>query len=252
MSVKISYVNGEKKSSVVMLKSGTVMEVRRDTKTKWAPEEVRGCWPSMAAWAASLPREWASVEKWIKSGNRPDFSGSGSLLSPGLSYFMGQERATVEEVEAALDSYFCSHGLLFRQPWLNNAVTDSVILDDFLATLTSLTPGIYHLRTDILKKLVTRNIPSALVEEEEESLSTSGFPVEAKEEEETKEAKAEADAEVPVVLGIPIIPPPQEGITPLYRALVVTETLVNYLNIPKERQIAFAAAFMELYSEHSF
>ena len=244
MSVKINYVNGEKKSSVVMLKSGTVMEVRRDTKTKWAPGEVRGYWPSMAAWAASLPREWASVEKWIKSGNRPGFSGSGSLLSPGLSYFMGQERATVEEVEAALDSYFCSRGLLFRQPWLNNAVTDSVILDDFLATLTSLTPGIYHLRTDILKKLVTRNMPSALVEEEEESLSTSGFPVEAKEEE-------EEEAEVPVILGIPIIPPPQEGITPLYRALVVTETLVNFLNIPKERQIAFAAAFMELYSEHS-
>jgi hypothetical protein len=243
MSVKISYVNGEKKSSVVILKDGTVMEVRRDTKTKWAPGEVRGCWPSIAAWAASLPREWASVEKWIKSGNRPDFSGSGSLLSPGLSYFMGQERATVEEVEAALDSYFCSHGLLFRQPWLNNAVTDSVILDDFLATLTSLTPGIYHLRTDILKKLVTRNIPSALVEEEEES----GFPVGSEEE----EAEADADAEVPVVLGIPIIPPPQEGVTPLYRALVVTETLVNYLNIPKERQIAFAAAFMELYSEHS-
>ena len=64
MSVKISYKNGDDQRSVVLLKDGVAMEVRRGQKTKWASGEERGSWQSMNAWAATLPAEWDPVSSW--------------------------------------------------------------------------------------------------------------------------------------------------------------------------------------------
>jgi hypothetical protein len=52
---KLSFKNEAIQSSVVVLKDGSCLEVRRGAKTKWSPGEERGRWPSVAAWTATLP-----------------------------------------------------------------------------------------------------------------------------------------------------------------------------------------------------
>lgn len=138
---KIAYISpdGETRSSVIILKSGEALEIRRNEKTKWGPEEERGCWSSMTEWVSSLPREWASVEEWRKS------KGSGSViehvvegavqpelydLTWQLAYFMGTNKASIEEVEGAVRSYVNFH----KKTWSNP-------IDNYLATLLHLQPG---------------------------------------------------------------------------------------------------------------
>lgn len=52
---KLSFKNEAIQSSVVVLKDGSCLEVRRGNKTKWGPGEERGRWPSIEAWTATLP-----------------------------------------------------------------------------------------------------------------------------------------------------------------------------------------------------
>jgi len=136
---KIAYISpdGETRSSVIILKNGEALEIRRNEKTKWGPEEERGRWSSMTEWTSSLPSEWASVEEWRKS--RPsviEHVVEGAVqpclrdLTWQLAYFMDSSKASIEEVEDALQSYVNFH----KKPWSNQ-------IDNYLATLLHLQPG---------------------------------------------------------------------------------------------------------------
>jgi len=50
-------------STVVPLKTGEFLEVRRGEKTWWKPTETRQKWPSLEAWKATLPAGATVVEK---------------------------------------------------------------------------------------------------------------------------------------------------------------------------------------------
>jgi hypothetical protein len=52
---KYSYKSPSYRSSVVICREGHVMEVRRNYKTRWYPEEERRAWPSLPAWLLTLP-----------------------------------------------------------------------------------------------------------------------------------------------------------------------------------------------------
>ena len=136
---KIAYISpdGEIRSSVIILKNGEALEIRRNDKTKWGPEEERGRWSSMTEWTSSLPGEWASVEEWRKA--RPSLIEhvvEGSVqpclrdLTWQLAYFMGTNKASAEEVEEAVISYVNFH----KKSWSNP-------VDNYLATLLHLQPG---------------------------------------------------------------------------------------------------------------
>jgi len=174
MSAKISYVFGGIKSSVVILRDGKALEVRRGEKTRWASGEERTTWPSMKAWLATLPPQWDSVEAWVSAGKRQAGHGVGLPLSPRLAYFMGQEKATQLEIEYALDSYTAHHGLCFRQ-WSDNSI--NIEVDSFLASLARLHPEITHKRSDVLAGLLERvagpNVVPSVVKEEEVALAVS-------------------------------------------------------------------------------
>lgn len=151
MSAHISYVFGDKKSSVVILNNGSALEVRRGEKTRWAAGEKRTTWPSITAWLSTLPPQWDSVEAWITAGKRQAGHGDGLPLSPCLAYFMGQEKATRLEIEYALDSYTAHHGLCYRQ-WCDNSI--NIRLDSFLASLARLHPEVTHQRSAVLAGLL--------------------------------------------------------------------------------------------------
>ena len=136
---KIAYISpdGEIRSSVIILKNGEALEIRRNEKTKWGPEEERRRWSSMTEWTSSLPGEWASVEEWRKT--RPsviEHVVEGAVqpclrdLTWQLAYFMDSNKASIEEVEDALRSYVNFH----KKPWSNP-------VDNYLATLLYMQPG---------------------------------------------------------------------------------------------------------------
>ena len=136
---KIAYISpdGEVRSSVIILKNGEALEIRRNEKTKWGPEEERGRWSSMTEWISSLPGEWASVEEWRKSRASVIEHVVEGVVQPELydltwqlAYFMGTNKASVEEVGDALRSYVTFH----KKPWSNP-------IDNYLATLLHLQPG---------------------------------------------------------------------------------------------------------------
>jgi hypothetical protein len=54
---KYSYkpANPTESSSVVILRDGAALEIRRGTKTSWSAGEERRRWPSLEAWIATLP-----------------------------------------------------------------------------------------------------------------------------------------------------------------------------------------------------
>ena len=60
---KLSFKNEAMKSSVVVLKDGSCLEVRCNDKTKWAAGEKRNKWPSVAAWRATLPADAEPLEE---------------------------------------------------------------------------------------------------------------------------------------------------------------------------------------------
>jgi len=136
---KIAYISpdGEVRSSVIILKNGEALEIRRNGKTKWGPEEERGRWSSMTEWVSSLPREWASVEEWRKSrASVIEHVVEGAVqrdLTWQLAYFMDSNKASIEEVEEAVISYVNFH----KKPWSNK----SIPVDNYLATLLHLQPG---------------------------------------------------------------------------------------------------------------
>jgi len=94
----------------------------------------------MTEWTSSLPREWASVEEWRKSrASVIEHVVEGAVLPDQrdltwqLAYFMDSNKASVEEVEDALQSYVNFH----KKPWSNK----SIPVDNYLATLLHLQPG---------------------------------------------------------------------------------------------------------------
>jgi len=133
---KIAYISpdGEIRSSVIILKNGEALEIRRNEKTKWGPEEERQRWSTMTEWTSSLPREWASVEEWRKSRSSViEHVVEGAVqkdLTWQLAYFMGTNKASIEEVEEAVISYVNFHKKLWSNP-----------VDNYLATLLYLQPG---------------------------------------------------------------------------------------------------------------
>ncbi len=156
MSVKISYKNGDDQRSVVLLKYGVAMEVRRGQKTKWASGEERGSWPSMAAWAATLPAEWDSVSAWKLAKGTPVCGGRGFPLSPLLAAFMNSQRATVKEIDAALFSYIEFNRL--QRTYLQGPARFDVWLDDYLVVLTGFHPGRAHHVGGLVRTVLKRHI----------------------------------------------------------------------------------------------
>ena len=156
MSVKISYKNGDDQRSVVLLKDGVAMEVRRGQKTKWAPGEERGSWPSMVAWAATLPAEWDSVSAWKLAKGTPACGGRGFPLSPLLAAFMNSGRATAKEIDAAIFSYIEYNRL--QRTYLQGPARFDVWLDDYLVVLTGFHPGRAHHVGGLVRTVLKRHI----------------------------------------------------------------------------------------------
>jgi len=169
MSPTFRYVNGPVKSTVVTLRDGRVMELRRGDMT-WtsaavaaaaaaaAAGELRTFWPSLDAWVSQLPSEWPSVECWRPKAPEPGpvcniatkacrlIENCGSsvplalrakVLRPVqslLAYFLNTAAATGSDIENALLSYCSFHRL-------QDSSGDGVRIDDFLALLSGLAPG---------------------------------------------------------------------------------------------------------------
>ena len=158
MSATIRYVNGDVKSTVVILKDGRAMEVRRGETTDWSapgPGSARIVWSSMAAWAAQLG-PWPSVEAWRSSralpaeAARPYPESKPVAISSYLAYFLGRaDGVSREDIRDALNSYVAARwglGVHRTKRDLKPAVKE-YRLDDFLVTLTGLHPdGLYTAR----------------------------------------------------------------------------------------------------------
>lgn len=165
MSATIRYVNGDVKSTVVILKDGRAMEVRRGETTDWSapgPGSARLVWSSMAAWAAQLG-PWPSVEAWRASraplGSYPE--SKPVTISPYLARFLGRaDGVSREEVRDALNSYVAARwGLsVYRTKRDVKPAVKEYRLDDFLVTLTGLHPdGLYTAR-QILNAVLTSQV----------------------------------------------------------------------------------------------
>lgn len=161
------------KSTVGILKDGSVLELRRGEKTKWASDEDRRTWPSMDDWLTTLPRVWPSVEAWAHlrpdrvppcpihtatyehmraCGSYIDFSVLAQVarpVRPLLAYFLASEEATGCDIENALLSYIDTHRL--------NA-SKEIRLDDFLVVLTGLTWRKFYSLWDIVFATVERQV----------------------------------------------------------------------------------------------
>ena len=110
---KLSFKNEAIKSSVVVLKDGSCLEVRYGDKTKWGPTEKRNKWASVAAWRATLPPDATPVEEKrsppakrvksykdvtdpillkILSGAKSTFHGKEFILRPYLDIQLKKDR----------------------------------------------------------------------------------------------------------------------------------------------------------------
>jgi hypothetical protein len=166
MNATIRYVNEDVKSTVVILKDGRAMELRRGETTDWSapgPGTSRMYWPSMAAWASQLG-EWPTVTAWKKSPLGVAFSaslglpleGSPVTIRPYLANFLGKAAlvSSREEIWAALNSYLATRWGLS----VYRAAAKEYCLDDFLVTLTGLHPdGLYTAR-QILNAVLARQV----------------------------------------------------------------------------------------------
>ena len=177
MNATIRYVNEDVKSTVVILKDGRAMELRRGEITDWSapgPGTSRMYWPSMAAWASQLGA-WPTVTAWKKSPLGVAFSASQALplegspvtIRPYLARFLGKAAlvSSREEIRAALESYLATRwGLgVYRKARDVRAAAKEYCLDDFLVTLTGLHPdGLYTAR-QILNGVLTRQVLTSQV-----------------------------------------------------------------------------------------
>ena len=84
---KFSCKIGDFKSSVVALKDGRAMEVRRGDKTTFNAADTRIYWPSVDAWKATLPEGGVAA---IKEGGP---SGKYVTTNPVLARFLERARA---------------------------------------------------------------------------------------------------------------------------------------------------------------
>jgi hypothetical protein len=84
---KFSCKIGDFKSSVVLLKNGQAMEVRRGDKTYFHELDARVYWPSLDAWKATLPEGWVAA---IKEDSPSD---KYSTTNPVLARFLERARA---------------------------------------------------------------------------------------------------------------------------------------------------------------
>jgi hypothetical protein len=286
MSVKISYKNGDDQRSVVLLKYGVAMEVRRGQKTKWASGEERGSWPSMAAWAATLPAEWDSVSAWKLAKGTPVCGGRGFPLSPLLAAFMNSQRATVKEIDAALFSYIEFNRL--QRTYLQGPARFDVWLDDYLVVLTGFHPGRAHHVGGLVRTVLKRHIlepktdiPFLELERADTLVITELWGSEAlfsaaptvKEEpapvlvvdelpgvEKAVVLPPEVPMGLPVIAGIPMgsaeaeaepVPAPEPK-TELQHVQEVLASVLERLSIPEPRHVKFAIGFLELYSANNW
>jgi hypothetical protein len=286
MSVKISYKNGDDQRSVVLLKDGVAMEVRRGPKTKWAPGEERGSWPSMAVWAATLPAEWDSVSAWKLAKGTPACGGRGFPLSPLLAAFMNSQRATVKEIDAALFSYIEFSRL--QRTYLQGPARFDVWLDDYLVVLTGFHPGRAHHVGGLVRTVLKRHIlepktdiPFLELERADTLVITELWGSEAlfsaaptvKEEpapvlvvdelpgvEKAVVLPPEVPMGLPVIAGIPMgsaeaeaepVPAPEPK-TELQHVQEVLASVLERLSIPEPRHVKFAIGFLELYSANNW
>jgi hypothetical protein len=286
MSVKISYKNGDDQRSVVLLKYGVAMEVRRGQKTKWASGEERGSWPSMAAWAATLPAEWDSVSAWKLAKGTPVCGGRGFPLSPLLAAFMNSQRATVKEIDAALFSYIEFNRL--QRTYLQGPARFDVWLDDYLVVLTGFHPGRAHHVGGLVRTVLKRHIlepktdiPFLELERADTLVITELWGSEAlfsaaptvKEEpapvlvvdelpgvEKAVVLPPEVPMGLPVIAGIPMgsaeaeaepVPAPEPK-TELQHVQEVLASVLERLAIPEPRHVKFAIGFLELYSANNW
>jgi len=206
MSATIRYVNGDVKSTVVILKDGRAMEVRRGETTDWSapgPGSARIVWPSMAAWAAQLG-PWPTVEAWRAS--RPPLAapveGKPVTISPYLARFLGRADgvSSREEIRDALNSYVAFRwGLsVYRKARDVKPAVKEYRLDDFLVTLTGLHPdGLYTAR-QILNAVLSFQVltPQVLASEVVEQ---PGPEIEVEEAPSTEKEAPPAGSEAPTV-----------------------------------------------------
>ena len=84
---KFSCKIGDFKSSVILLKDGRAMEVRRGDKTIFNAADARIYWPSLDAWKATLPEGWVAA---IKEGGPSE---KYATMNPVLARFLERARA---------------------------------------------------------------------------------------------------------------------------------------------------------------
>ena len=88
---KFSCKIGDFKSSVVVLKDGRAMEVRRGEKTTfYKADPPRQYWPSLDAWKATLPEGGVAA---IKESGRPTPADRFATTNPVLARFFERARA---------------------------------------------------------------------------------------------------------------------------------------------------------------
>ena len=185
MSATIRYVNGDEtvKSTVVILKDGRAMEMRRGEITNWSapgPGSARLFWPSMDVWASQLG-EWPSVIGWrssLSSLPSPLPSPLPLTISPYLARFLGKadQISSREEIQAALQSYVAYHAwstcIYLKKKDVKMAI-QKYCLDDYMVTLTGLHPeGRYTMRQILNGVLGRQTRPEPEVELEVSELET--------------------------------------------------------------------------------
>jgi len=170
MNATIRYENASAaakiQSTVVILKDGRAMEVRRGETTDFSapgPGSARLFWPSMAAWVAQLG-PWPSVETWrssLAAPLPPHPDGKPVTIRTHLAYFLGKTNGiTKEGIRDALNSYIASKwGLnVYRTKRDVPPPVKQYRLDDFLVTLSGLHPeGLYTAR-QILNAVLAQQI----------------------------------------------------------------------------------------------
>ena len=154
---KIDYVGSEgTRSSVIILKTGEAMEIRQNDKTRWAPHEERTYWPCLAAWFATLPQLWTSVETWKENNVSLHITESGAHdITPQLAYFMDSTVATREDIAKALSSYTEYHGLRSG---------DKFLCDSYLVTLLHLNPKGSYTMKQLMTAMKAHIMPSTTPE----------------------------------------------------------------------------------------
>ena len=132
---KLSYKNETMKSSVVVLKDDSCLEVRRNNKTTWAPGEERGRWSSVEAWRATLPAGSTPLEETRTKNIHKDYN---NLTDPIL-------RKLLSAVIVNIGEYTFIHGSSYKAGQLRKDRTGSMQIQHEIYALRNLEWGLQQI-----------------------------------------------------------------------------------------------------------